>query len=75
MKFEVLFEDARFRQYRATYFRTQRGAFPKLVKLERWDNNGKYAYWTLYRPQCHGELEANTKALLREKAELVRLQA
>jgi hypothetical protein len=72
--FEVIFEDARFRTYRATYERKARGMFAKLVKLERYDNNGKHWYWTLYRSACHGELEANTKALIKKNAELVRYQ-
>ena len=73
-KFEVIFTDLRSRTYRATYARKARGTFPKLVKLERWQDNGKNEFWTLYRPSCHGELETHTKELLKQKAELVRMQ-
>jgi hypothetical protein len=73
-EFQVIFEDARFRTYRATYQRKARGAFPKLTKLERFDNNGKHEYWTLYRPCCHGDLEVNTKSMIKQHAELVRMQ-
>jgi len=75
MQFEVTFTDARFRDYKATFYRAARGSFPKLLKLERWDNNGKFWYWTLYRPSCHGNLEANTQALLKQQAQIVRMQA
>lgn len=72
--FVVTFEDARFRTYRATYQRKARGMFAKLVKLERYDNNGKYWYWTLYRSACHGELDNNVKQAIKRNAELVRYQ-
>lgn len=73
--FTVIFTDATFRDYRATYSRANRGAFPKLIKLERWQDNGRNEFWTLYRPACHGDLPANVKALIKSNAEIVRMQA
>ena len=74
-EFTVTFTDLRGRDYRATYARKARGLFPKLIRLERYQDNGRDWFWTLYRPACHGDLEANTKALLKQHAELVRYQA
>lgn len=74
-EFTVLFTDLRGREYRATYARKARGMFPKLVKLERFQTNGKDEFWTLYRPACHGTLEANTQEMIKQNAEIVRMQA
>lgn len=74
-KFEVTFEDSRFRTYRATFTRGARGQFPKMVKLERYQTNGKDWFWTLHRPSCHGDLENHTKAKLQEMAKAIRYQA
>lgn len=74
-QFTVIFEDQRFRPYRATFARTARGAFPKLVRLERQQGNGKDTFWTLYRPSCHGELEAHTKQEIAKASHMVRYQA
>lgn len=74
-QFTVIFEDQRFRPYRATFTRVARGAFPKLVKLERQQTNGKDTFWTLYRPSCHGELEAHTKQEIAKASHMVRYQA
>ncbi len=73
--FTVTFEDQRFRSYRATFTRTARGAFPKLVKLERYQNNGRDYFWTLYRPACHGEIEAHVKQEIAKASHMVRYQA
>lgn len=74
-KFEVTFEDQRFRTFRATFERAHRGSFAKLVKLERYTGNGKDTYWTLHRVACHGELELHTKEKLKEMAHAIRYQA
>lgn len=74
-QFTVIFEDQRFRPYRATFSRTARGAFPKLVRLERQQGNGKDIYWTLYRESCHGALEAHTKQEIAKASHMVRYQA
>lgn len=74
-KFEVTFEDQRFRTFRATFTRAHRGSFAKLVKLERYTTNGKHEYWTLHRASCHGELENHTKEKLKEMAHAIRYQA
>lgn len=74
-KFQVIFTDARGRDYKATYTRGARGQFAKLTMLERHNTNGIDHYWELYRTAMHGDLEHNTKAFLKQHAELVRYQA
>lgn len=74
-QFTVLFEDQRFRPYRATFTRAARGAFPKLIRLERQQDNGRDVFWTLHRPACHGELENHVKQEIAKAAHMVRYQA
>jgi hypothetical protein len=73
-RFEVIIEDQRFRSYRVTFERAHRGSFPKQVKLERYQTNGKDYFWTLYRPCCHGDLEAHTKQEIAKAAHAIRYQ-
>lgn len=73
--FTAFFTDLRGREYRATYARKARGLFPKLIKLERYQTNGRNEFWTLYRPSCHGDLEINTKEMLKQQARIVQHQA
>ena len=72
--FEITFEDQRFRTHRATFTRAQRGAFPKLVKVELFRGNGKDTYWELRRTCQYGPLENHTIEKLKEMAKVIRYQ-
>lgn len=73
--FQITFEDSRFRTHRATFSRAQRGAFPKLLKVEIYRTNGKDDYWELRRESVYGDLENQTKEKLKEMAKVIRHQA
>ena len=74
-QFQITFEDSRFRTHRATFERAQRGAFPKLLKIELLRGNGKDTYWELRRTCMYGLLEEHTKEKLKEMAKVIRYQA
>ena len=72
--FEVTMIDGRYRTWFVTYAREARGMFPKVAKIERMQDNGKYVFRTLYRASCHGDLPTIIKLQMKEASELVRMQ-
>ena len=73
--YTVAFEDAYYRKHRVTFERAHHGAFPKMVRLERLQDNGKDTFWTQYRACCHGEMSNSVKIELKRASEMVRWQA
>lgn len=74
-EFQITFEDSRFRLHRATFARANRGAFPKLLKIEIFRNNGKHEYWELRRTCIYGDLENHSKAALEQAKKVIQYQA
>ncbi|MBS3648832.1 hypothetical protein KEU06_09460 [Pseudaminobacter sp. 19-2017] len=54
--FTVTAESEDYRPYRLTFVRSNFGAFPKLTKVERQQDNGRNTFWTRHNNACHGEL-------------------
>lgn len=60
------------RLYRITFERSNYGAFPKLVKVERRQTNGRDVFWTLHRVSCHGNLPGFVQMQIDEYKHIVR---
>lgn len=72
-RIEIIIEDGHSRKWRATYERTGKGQFAKLFKLERFQNNGKDAYWCRYAESTHGPLTSDVKIELERAARMARV--
>jgi hypothetical protein len=59
--FTVITESEDYRPYRLTFVRANYGAFPKLTKVERQQDNGRDTFWTRHNDACHGELPGMIK--------------